>query len=167
MPERVTREERKISLAIEKARDAKEELLLSLENNRSPLEKDNIMEKIKLKKPKAAKVTQYKTNTDGKEGYGLGGEVTEFKKALDVLKESIRGYGRSERGGGESNPVLDKEKEEEIEELISQVNKDMTRLKDDLVAGKINQKDFQEKMQELTREINLPEVMSKPTQRFR
>jgi len=67
MPERVTREERKISLAIEKARDAKEELLLSLENNRSPLEKDKIMEKKKIKKTKTAKVTQYKTNTEGKE----------------------------------------------------------------------------------------------------
>ena len=53
MPERVTREERTISLAIEKARSAKEELLLSLENNRSPLEKDNIMEKVKLTRPKA------------------------------------------------------------------------------------------------------------------
>ena len=31
MPERVTKEERKISLAIEKARSAKEELVLSLE----------------------------------------------------------------------------------------------------------------------------------------
>ena len=35
MPQRVTREERIISLAIEKARNAKENLLLSLENNRN------------------------------------------------------------------------------------------------------------------------------------
>ena len=43
MPERVTREERTVSLAIEKARSAKEELLASLkDNNRSDLEKDNM-----------------------------------------------------------------------------------------------------------------------------
>ena len=44
MPERVTKEERIVSLAIEKARSAKEELLASLkDNNRSDLEKDNII----------------------------------------------------------------------------------------------------------------------------
>ena len=173
MPERVTREERTVSLAIEKARSAKEELLASLkDNNRSDLEKDNIMDKVKVTRPKAEKDKSKKYSEGKHSGFGLGqnktaGEILEFKKSLDVLKESIRGYGRSERGGGESNPILDKEKEEEIEELITQVNKDMSRLNSDLKSGKINQKDYKEKMQDLIREINLPEVMSKPTQRFR
>jgi len=153
MPERVTKEERIISLAIEKARSAKEELLLSLENNRSPLEKDNIMEKIKLKKPKAAKVTQYKTNTDGKEGYGLGGEVTEFKKSLDVLKYTIR---------GEGGVKADKQQIRDIELLIRQVEKDLEGLLDGLKDGSIGQEEFTEKSQELVREFNVDGILSKP-----
>jgi len=153
MPERVTKEERIISLAIEKARSAKEELLLSLENNRSPLEKDNIMEKIKLKKPKAAKVTQYKTNTDGKEGYGLGGEVTEFKKSLDVLKYTIR---------GEGGVKADKQQIRDIELLIRQVEKDLDGLLDGLKDGSIGQEEFTEKSQELVREFNVDGILSKP-----
>ena len=54
MPERVTKEERMVSLAIEKARDAKEILHQSLyDNNRLPDEKDNRMEQVKIKRPKA------------------------------------------------------------------------------------------------------------------
>ena len=153
MPERVTREERTVSLAIEKARSAKEELLLSLENNRSPLEKDDIMDKIKLKKPKAAKVTQYKTNTNGKEGYGLGGEVTEFKKSLDVIKYTIR---------GESGVKADKQQIRDIELLIRQVEKDLDSLLDGLKDGSIGQEEFTEKSQELMREFNQEGILSKP-----
>jgi len=174
MPERVTREERTVSLAIEKARSAKEELLASLnDNNRSDLEKDNIMDKVKVTRPKAEKDKSKKYSEGKHSGFGLGqnktaGQVTEFKKALDIFKESIRGYGYDERTGqGETNPILDKEQEEKVERLITQVNKDMTKLKDDLVAGKINQEDFQEKMQELIREINFPEILSSSIQRFK
>lgn len=125
MPERVTKEERTISLAIEKARSAKEELLLSLENNRSPLEKDNIMEKIKLKKPKAAKVTQYKTNTNGKEGYGLGGEVTEFKKSFsEEEKRKI---------GADLTALLEKDPEEALKEME---NKIISRMRESVKRNK-------------------------------
>ena len=51
MPERVTKEERQISLLIEKARSAKEVLVASLENNRNPI--DDESEVVKLKRPKA------------------------------------------------------------------------------------------------------------------
>ena len=83
MPERVTREERTISLAIEKARDAKEKLYQSLENNRLP-EKDD-SEHVKVKRPKAENV-DVEIKPDGKHsGLGLdsssyAGEETHFKK---------------------------------------------------------------------------------------
>ena len=206
MPERVTREERTVSLAIEKARSAKEELLASLnDNNRSDLEKDNIMDKVKVTRPKAEKDKSKKYSEGKHSGFGLGqnktaGQVTEFKKgnlreqakdmkkpmnlreqaknmkrpqtlaeqakefkkSLDILKETIRG-----QGARTGNPVLDREKEEEIEELIEQVSKDMKDLLEDFKAGRINQKDYQEKMQDLIRETNLEEILSGPTQRFR
>jgi|TARA_R100000030_G_scaffold98667_1_gene88868 hypothetical protein len=80
MPERVTQEERVISLAIEKARSAKELLSQSFnDNNRLPDEKDDRMEKVTIKRPKAEKADTIKNQTQKKEGYGLGGETTEFK----------------------------------------------------------------------------------------
>lgn len=168
MPERVTREERTVSLAIEKARSAKEELLASLnDNNRSDLEKDNIMDKVKVTRPKAEKDKSKKYSEGKHSGFGLGqnktaGEILEFKKSLDILKETIRG-----QGARTGNPVLDREKEQEIEQLIEQVNKDMKDLLEDLKGGRISQEDYQEKMQDLIRETNLEEILSGPTQRFR
>jgi hypothetical protein len=163
MPERVTKEERTISLAIEKARSAKEELLLSLENNRSPLEKDNIMEKIKVTKPKAAKVTQYKTNTNGKEGYGLGGEITEFKKSLEVLKFSIAGT-HGPKDSGDDNPIWNKERKEELENLIEQLTKEIDDLKAELESDKISQEDFTERMQRALRDFNQEGILGKPNE---
>ena len=100
MPERVTKEERMISLAIEKARDAKEALSLSLnDNNRSPI--DDESETVKVKRPKAENV-DVEIKPDGKHnGLGLGssaysGEETHFRKSqtptsfeevLQMLKE--------------------------------------------------------------------------------
>lgn len=82
MPERVTKEERRISLAIEKARSAKELLHQSLyDGNRLPDEKDDRMEKVKTKRPKAEKdKTKIETNDGTHSGYGKGGEETHFKK---------------------------------------------------------------------------------------
>jgi len=79
MPERVTKEERMISLAIEKARSAKEELELSLnDNNRSP-EKD-VSEVVKLKRPKAENVKDSELVPKNRktDGYGLGGQESKF-----------------------------------------------------------------------------------------
>ena len=181
MPERVTREERTVSLAIEKARSAKEELLASLnDNNRSDLEKDNIMDKVKVTRPKTEKDKSKKYSEGKHSGFGLGqnktaGQVTEFKKgnlreqakdmkkpmnlreqakdmkyhnrgpsfeerldeyanrmrgkktlaeqakefkkSLDILKETIRG-----QGARTGNPVLDREKEEEVEYKVPLIN---------------------------------------------
>ena len=81
MPERVTEKERQISMAIEKARDVKELLRQSLyDNNRLPDEKDDRMEKVKVKRPKAENDKTKIENNDGTHsGYGKGGETTEFK----------------------------------------------------------------------------------------
>ena len=76
MPERVTKEERIVSLAIEKARTAKEMLSLSLENNRLPKEDDS--EHVKVSKPKVENdKTKIENNTGTHSGYGLGGETTD------------------------------------------------------------------------------------------
>jgi hypothetical protein len=81
MPERVTKEERIVSLTIEKARNAKELLHQSMyDNNRLPDEKDDRMEKVKIKRPKAENDKTKIENNDGTHsGYGKGGETTEFK----------------------------------------------------------------------------------------
>lgn len=83
MPERVTKEERMLSLAIEKARDAKEILHQSLyDNNRLPDEKDDRVEQVKIKRPKAENDKTKIENSDGTHsGYGKGGEETHFKKS--------------------------------------------------------------------------------------
>lgn len=81
MPERVSREERVISMTIEKARQVKELLRESMEGNRLPDEKDNRMEKVSLKRPKAEKdKTKMENNTGTHSGYGKAGETTQFKK---------------------------------------------------------------------------------------
>jgi hypothetical protein len=81
MPERVTPEERLISLAIEKARKAKE--LLS-DPNGLDFTEDEKLEMEKVKRPKAEKVTTKIPNQE-KEGYGLAGQ--EIKKKFDIKEE--------------------------------------------------------------------------------
>ena len=156
MPERVTKEERIISLAIEKARSAKEELQLSLENNRNPA--DDKLDIVKLKRPKAQKdTTKFEENKGPVNEHGYAGEVTEFKKSLDVMKFTIRGEG----GVGAS-----KEQIREIELLIRQVDKDLDRMLAGLKDGSIGQKEFQEESQKLIREFNVDGIL-KPVNRFR
>ena len=78
MPERGTREERMVSLAIEKARKAKEELSAKKRKNIEPtqvLEIDTDPEVEKIKRPKVQDVKTKITNNDGTHsGYGLAGE---------------------------------------------------------------------------------------------
>lgn len=77
MPERVTREERTISLAIEKARNAKEQLALSLENNRNPSKDES--EAVKLKRPKAEKdTTKFKSNDGPTTLHAYAGDITKM-----------------------------------------------------------------------------------------
>ena len=66
MPERVTKEERLVSMVIAKAREVKELLHLSLnDNNRSPV--DDKSEVVKLKRPKAEKIQPSLKQTKGQQ----------------------------------------------------------------------------------------------------
>ena len=93
MPERVTPEERLISLAIEKARKAKEELTAKKRENIEPTqigEVEHEAEDAKLKRPKAqADKTKIKTQSEETHsGYGLAGQ--EIKKSY--LREQGNQY---------------------------------------------------------------------------
>jgi len=82
MPERVTREERMVSLAIEKARKAKQELSAKKRMNIEPTqvnEFDSEVEVQKIKRPKVQDASKITNQTQDKEGYGLAGES--LKKA--------------------------------------------------------------------------------------
>jgi hypothetical protein len=108
MPERVTKEERMISLVIEKAREATELLRESLyDNNRSP-DKDEA-KAITPTRPKAKKADAIKNQTRKDEGYGLGGEITEFKKAIENIIKNIlpEDY--------DDNPVFNQERDRSLE----------------------------------------------------
>ena len=100
MPERVTREERKISLLIQKAREAKEMLYQSLmDNNRSPEDDDS--EAVKLKRPKAENYNYKAESNDGPITlHAYAGEITKMVMLLkNILPEDY-----------ETNPFLDDEK---------------------------------------------------------
>ena len=94
MPERVTKEERLVSLAIEKARKVKQEL------NAKNVEPTQVRivetdpEPVKIKRPKAVNV---KVENQTQDGYGLGGETTEHKikkSALQGMLADINGMCR-------------------------------------------------------------------------
>lgn len=79
MPERVTKEERVISMTIEKAKEVKEILHQSLtDNNRLPSEDKN--EAVKLKRPKAKEEENVpESQKEGTNvGYGQAGDTYEF-----------------------------------------------------------------------------------------
>jgi hypothetical protein len=109
MPERVTREERKISLMIQKAREAKEILYQSMmDNNRNPEDDDS--EAVKLKRPKAENYNYKAESNDGPATlHAYAGEIT---KMVMLLKNILpKDY--------ETNPFLDDEKRVK---LISQID---------------------------------------------
>ena len=109
MPERVTKEERKISILIQKAREAKEMLYQSLvDNNRSPEEDDS--EAVKLKRPKAENYNYKAESNDGPATlHAYAGEITKMVMLLkNILPEDY-----------ETNPFLDDEKRVK---LISQID---------------------------------------------
>ncbi len=109
MPQRVTREERKISIMIQKAREAKEILYQSLmDNNRNPEEDDS--EAVKLKRPKAENYNYKAESNDGPTTFhAYAGEITKMVMILkNILPEDY-----------ETNPMLDHEKRMK---LIAQVD---------------------------------------------
>lgn len=134
MPERVTKEERMISLVIEKAREATEMLRESLyDNNRSP-DKDEA-KAITPTRPKAKKADSIKNQTRKDEGYGLGGEITEFKKAIeDIIKNILpEDY--------DDNPTFNEERDRTLENeaIYEDTFKELDRLTQSYRRGKITE----------------------------
>lgn len=126
MPERVTKEERKISLMIEKARDAKEVLYQSLmDNNRSPMEDDS--EEVKLKRPKAENYTYKGESNDGPTT--LHAYAGEMKKAL-LLVKAVR------ESDYKTNPMLDDEARRTLIMMVDETEKAMKTLRAELESMK-------------------------------
>jgi len=122
MPERVTREERQISIIIQKAREAKEILYQSLmDNNRNPMDDDS--EAFKLKRPKAENYNYKAESNDGPTTlHAYAGEITKMYKLLKaVLPEDF-----------ETNPFLDDEKRRNILGQIDGFDKMLQGLARDL-----------------------------------
>jgi len=92
MPEKVTRQEKIISLAIEKARKAKEELSAKKRMNIEPTqvkEVDTSVEEVKIKRPKVQDASKITNQTRKDEGYGLAGEslMKSFRYYSDNVKQ--------------------------------------------------------------------------------
>ena len=88
MPERVTKQERQISLLIEKARSAKEVLVASLENNRNPI--DDESEAINILK--AINESDYRDNPEWNEEASerLESELTAAHDQMSKIIEGIK-----------------------------------------------------------------------------
>ena len=131
MPERVTREERRISMAIQKARDAKEVLYQSImDNNRSPMKDES--EHVKVKRPKAEKgEVDIKTNEGTHSGYGLAGQITKAIRLLKAVKESDY----------ETNPFLDDEERRTILNAIDETERAISELKTGITNADKQDKD--------------------------
>lgn len=132
MPERVTREERKISMAIEKAREAKQTLYQSwMDNNRSPERDDS--EAVKLKRPKAENYTYKGESNDGP--ITLHAYAGEMKKAVIILKQI-------KESDYETNPIWDDEDRKEITEAIAELDASITQLSKDYKSAKPDKKEI-------------------------
>lgn len=150
MPEKVTKEERQITMLIEKAREVKEMLYQSLmDNNRSPQEDDN--EVVKIKRPKAENdTTKIENNTGTHSGYGLSGDMVEFKKMLkNILPEDY-----------ENNPVWEKDKVRqnigssiETNNSLNRLQEEMNNIIDNYQKQEINSNEFATQLETVYNEI--------------
>ena len=130
MPERVTKEERIVSLAIEKARKAKEELSAKQRKNIEPtqvLEIDTDPEVEKIKRPKVQDASKITNQTQKKEGYGLAGEslkkadrVAEMKDALERgrLDNKATKYNKMKNQMQQIRGMLDRLPKNNLERLL-------------------------------------------------
>ena len=122
MPERVTREERQISIMIQKAREAKEMLYQSLmDNNRNPMDEES--DAVKLKRPKAENYNYKAESNDGPTTFhAYAGEITKMYNLLKaVLPEDFK-----------TNPFLDDEERRNLLAQIDGFNKMLQGLARDL-----------------------------------
>jgi len=130
MPERVSKEERIVSLAIEKARKAKEELSAKQRKNIEPtqvLEIDTDPEVEKIKRPKVQDASKITNQTQKKEGYGLAGEslkkadrVAEMKDALERgrLDNKATKYNKMKNQMQQIRGMLDRLPKNNLERLL-------------------------------------------------
>lgn len=152
MPERVTKEERAISLIVQKAREAKEMLYQSLmDNNRSPEEDDS--ETVKLKRPKAENYNYEAKSNDGPITlHAYTGEVTKMVAILkNILPEDY-----------DTNPVLDDENRRSLISSIDGLTAMLTGLSKQIKGAKPDEQaemmdkivTISEKLMELERELS-------------
>lgn len=144
MPERVTREERIISMVIEKAREVKEMLHLSLnDNNRSPI--DDESEAVKLKRPKAENhEVKFKGNKGPANEHGYAGEMTHFKKAVVLMKAILKEE--------MDNPFLNEERKREAIANLEATEKELDDLQQMFRSG-MKQEEFEEKFGAMLRRL--------------
>jgi len=120
MPERVTKEERMVSLAIEKARLAKEELSAKKRMNIEPTqvkEADTSVEEVKIKRPKVQDASKITNQTQKKEGYGLAGES--LKKAeRGQRKDKASRYNKMSNQMQQIRGMLDRLPKNNLERLL-------------------------------------------------
>ena len=141
LPERVTREERQISIMIQKAREAKEMLYQSLmDNNRSPEDDDS--EAVKLKRPKAENYNYKAESNDGPTTlHAYAGEVTKMVRLLKaILPEDY-----------ETNPMLDHEQRMKLIGQIDGLSAMLTGLSKQIKGAKPEE---QEEMMDKIVEVN-------------
>jgi len=141
MPERVTKEERQITIMIQKAREAKEMLYQSLmDNNRSPEDDDS--EAVKLKRPKAENYNYKAESNDGPTTlHAYAGEVTKMVKILkNILPEDY-----------ETNPMLDHEQRMKLIGQIDGLSAMLTGLSKQIKSAKPEE---QEEMMDKIVEVN-------------
>ena len=143
MPVRVTKEERIISMVIEKAREVKQLLHLSLnDNNRSPIDDD--AEVFKLKRPKAENAKDLVPKNRKGDGYGLGGQMTHFKKAVVLMKAILKEE--------MDNPFLNEERKNKAIADLEATEKELEDLQQMFRQG-MNQTDFEEKFGAMLRRL--------------
>jgi|DEB0MinimDraft_6_1074348.scaffolds.fasta_scaffold00011_61 hypothetical protein len=85
MPERVTKEERMVTLAIEKARKTIE----TLRESTQVIPVDTEVEVQKIKRPKVQDASKITNQTQDKEGYGLAGESLKKAKFQGPPRKNI------------------------------------------------------------------------------
>ncbi len=178
MPERVTREERMVSLAIEKARKAKEELSAKQRKNIEPtqvLEIDTDPEVEKIKRPTVQDASKITNQTQKNEGYGLAGEslkkqdkpkrMVSFKNTTKDVRSADSYLSPEKRREKQDKPKepfktrIIKKDFKDMRNLLSKLEFTTNRLVEDLYANlrenptKMNRRNF-DAIQQISRLIN-------------
>jgi hypothetical protein len=126
------------------------------------------MKKVKGKEPIDKKSDKITNETQKDSGYGLAGEITEFKKAVMFLKEVLE-------SDYEDNPVYERDNKqyEQLREMRQQADddanatfKEMEMLLNEYKGGQMDDKEFGPKMQNLIRMwmTEHKKVLPKPNQ---